>query len=105
MCENNSNRRPAFQKQCTATFGEEEKFEEKVIDTLSSPKEDTKPVFLFHQYSKNAIIRPMPVVAASGALLEEENSRMEELLEDPVVKYYASLPMAGYKPESCSEDN
>jgi hypothetical protein len=47
----------------------------------------------------------MPVVAASGALLEEENSRMEELLEDPVVKYYASLPMAGYKPESCSEDN
>jgi len=34
-----------------------------------------------------------------GESIDEENAKMEELLADPVVQYYVTLPMAGCKQE------
>ena len=38
-------------------------------------------------------------MSAVGESIEEENAKMEELLDDPVVQYYLTLPMAGCKQE------
>jgi len=60
-------------------------------DDTRDMTEEFKPIFHFHQYSKYSIQRPIPVVGTS----DEENYQMEELMDDPVVKYYESLPMTG----------